>query len=80
MFCTGGIRCEKSTAYMKELGYENVYHLKGGILKYLEEVPKEKSLWKGECYVFDERISVNHDLEPGQTQPYYTGKMEDIEK
>ncbi|KRX10950.1 Rhodanese-like domain [Pseudocohnilembus persalinus] len=78
MFCTGGIRCEKSTAYMKQLGYENVYHLKGGILKYLEEVPKEQSLWKGECYVFDERISVNHDLEPGQTQPYYTGRMENL--
>lgn len=66
MFCTGGIRCEKSTAYMKEQGYEEVYHLKGGILKYLEDVPKEETMWKGECFVFDERITVNHDLEKGQ--------------
>jgi UPF0176 protein len=66
MFCTGGIRCEKSTAYLKELGFEEVYHLEGGILKYLEEVPKEESLWEGECFVFDERVTVNHDLEKGQ--------------
>ena len=66
MFCTGGIRCEKSTAFMKELGYDDVYHLEGGILKYLEEVPEEESLWQGECYVFDERVSVKHGLEPGQ--------------
>ncbi|GAA5445688.1 thiosulfate sulfurtransferase GlpE [Microbulbifer sp. NBRC 101763] len=66
MFCTGGIRCEKSTAYMKEQGFEEVYHLHGGILKYLEEVPKEESLWEGECFVFDERVTVNHDLERGQ--------------
>jgi UPF0176 protein len=65
MFCTGGIRCEKSTAYMKEQGFEEVYHLHGGILKYLEEVPKEESLWQGECYVFDNRVSVDHDLNPG---------------
>ncbi len=65
MFCTGGIRCEKSTAYMKELGYDEVYHLEGGILKYLEEVPKEETLWEGECFVFDNRVSVNHDLEKG---------------
>jgi len=65
MFCTGGIRCEKSTAYMKSLGYENVYHLEGGILKYLEEVPSEESLWQGECFVFDQRVSVGHDLKPG---------------
>ncbi len=63
MFCTGGIRCEKSTAYVRELGYEQVYHLKGGILKYLEKVPKEESLWWGECFVFDERVSVQHGLE-----------------
>ncbi|WP_455478082.1 oxygen-dependent tRNA uridine(34) hydroxylase TrhO [Bartonella sp. B10] len=63
MFCTGGIRCEKSTAYVRELGYEQVYHLKGGILKYLEVVPKEESLWWGECFVFDERVSVGHGLE-----------------
>ncbi|MDP5209395.1 rhodanese-related sulfurtransferase [Microbulbifer sp. 2205BS26-8] len=66
MFCTGGIRCEKSTAYMKEQGFEEVYHLRGGILKYLEEVPRETSLWEGECFVFDERVTVNHELERGQ--------------
>ncbi|NOQ94350.1 MAG: rhodanese-related sulfurtransferase [Methylophaga sp.] len=65
MYCTGGIRCEKSTAYMKEQGFEEVYHLEGGILKYLEEVPEEETLWEGECYVFDERITVNHQLEKG---------------
>ena len=65
MFCTGGIRCEKSTAYMKEQGYNEVYHLEGGILKYLEEVPKEETMWEGECFVFDNRVSVNHDLEKG---------------
>lgn len=66
MFCTGGIRCEKSTAYLKEQGFEAVYHLKGGILKYLEDVPKTESLWDGECFVFDNRVSVDHDLQPGQ--------------
>jgi len=65
MFCTGGIRCEKSTAYMKQQGFEEVYHLKGGILKYLEEVPESESLWQGECFVFDNRVSVNHKLERG---------------
>jgi len=65
MYCTGGIRCEKSTAYLKEQGFEEVYHLEGGILKYLEEVPEEDTLWEGECYVFDERITVNHQLEKG---------------
>jgi UPF0176 protein len=65
MYCTGGIRCEKSTAYLKEQGFEEVYHLEGGILKYLEEVPEEESLWEGECYVFDERVTVNHALEKG---------------
>lgn len=65
MFCTGGIRCEKSTAYLREQGFEEVYHLKGGILKYLEQVPKEESLWQGECFVFDERVTVNHSLEKG---------------
>jgi len=65
MFCTGGIRCEKSTAYLKQQGFDEVYHLKGGILKYLEEMPKEKSLWQGECFVFDERVTVDHDLQPG---------------
>ncbi len=66
MFCTGGIRCEKSTAWMLQQGFENVYHLKGGILKYLEEVPQEQSKWKGDCYVFDERVGVNHDLAPSE--------------
>ena len=65
MFCTGGIRCEKSTSYLKESGYKEVFHLKGGILKYLEEVPPKDSLWRGECFVFDERVSVGHDLEIG---------------
>lgn len=65
MFCTGGIRCEKSTAFMREQGFEEVYHLQGGILQYLEDVPKEQSLWEGECFVFDDRVTVNHDLEPG---------------
>ena len=65
MYCTGGIRCEKSTAYLKEQGFEDVYHLEGGILKYLEEVPEQDTLWQGECYVFDERITVNHQLEKG---------------
>ena len=65
MFCTGGIRCEKSTAYLKQQGFEEVYHLKGGILQYLEDVPKDDSLWQGECFVFDDRVTVNHDLEPG---------------
>ena len=65
MFCTGGIRCEKSTALLKEKGFTEVYHLKGGILKYLEDVPAEQSLWEGECFVFDDRVTVNHDLEPG---------------
>ena len=65
MFCTGGIRCEKSTAYLKEQGFEEVYHLQGGILKYLEEVPESESLWQGECFVFDNRVTVNHQLEAG---------------
>lgn len=65
MFCTGGIRCEKSTAYLKEQGFEEVYHLQGGILKYLETVPVEESLWQGECFVFDNRVSVDHHLEKG---------------
>ena len=65
MFCTGGIRCEKSTAYLKEQGFEEVYHLDGGILQYLEDVPESESLWQGECFVFDNRVSVNHQLEKG---------------
>lgn len=65
MFCTGGIRCEKSTAYLLQQGFENVHHLQGGILHYLEEIPEERSSWQGECYVFDQRVSVNHQLQPG---------------
>jgi UPF0176 protein len=65
MFCTGGIRCEKSTAFLKAEGVEDVYHLQGGILRYLEEVPPERSAWQGECFVFDERVTVGHGLAPG---------------
>ena len=65
MFCTGGIRCEKASSYLLDQGFEGVYHLEGGILKYLEEVEKDDSLWQGECFVFDQRVTVNHDLEPG---------------
>ncbi|MGY0399282.1 MAG: oxygen-dependent tRNA uridine(34) hydroxylase TrhO [Ostreibacterium sp.] len=75
MFCTGGIRCEKSTAYMKKQGFDEVYHLEGGILQYLENVPKEESLWQGECFVFDNRVAVNHDLEPGQYDQCYACRM-----
>ncbi|MEO8121972.1 MAG: rhodanese-related sulfurtransferase [Rhodoferax sp.] len=66
MFCTGGIRCEKSTAYLRAQGFDEVYHLEGGILKYLETVPETQSLWQGQCFVFDERVSVGHGLIPGQ--------------
>lgn len=66
MFCTGGIRCEKSTAYLRSQGFDEVYHLQGGILKYLEDVPAEDSLWQGDCFVFDERVSVKHGLEQGE--------------
>ncbi|MEG4917850.1 oxygen-dependent tRNA uridine(34) hydroxylase TrhO [Microcoleus sp. B7-D4] len=65
MFCTGGIRCEKSTAFLRSQGFEEVYHLEGGILKYLETVPEAESRWEGECFVFDERVSVGQDLKPG---------------
>jgi len=65
MFCTGGIRCEKSTAFLKEKGFDEVYHLEGGILKYLEEVPENQSMWRGECFVFDNRVTVGHGLKPG---------------
>jgi len=65
MFCTGGIRCEKSTALLKQQGFDEVYHLQGGILKYLEEVPESDSMWQGECFVFDNRVSVTHALQKG---------------
>lgn len=66
MYCTGGIRCEKASAYMKQLGIDEVYHLKGGILKYLETIPQEESLWEGECFVFDERVGLGHNLVQGE--------------
>ena len=65
MFCTGGIRCEKSTAFLRQEGIEDVYHLRGGILKYLETVPEEESLWRGECFVFDQRVTIGHGLVEG---------------
>ena len=65
MFCTGGIRCEKSTAFLRAKGFDEVYHLQGGILKYLETMPPAQSRWQGECFVFDERVSVGHGLKPG---------------
>ncbi|WP_026294424.1 oxygen-dependent tRNA uridine(34) hydroxylase TrhO [Salinimonas chungwhensis] len=75
MFCTGGIRCEKSTAYMKEQGFEEVYHLEGGILQYLEDVPKEESLWEGDCFVFDNRVAVNHDLQKSHYEACYACRL-----
>lgn len=74
MFCTGGIRCEKATSLLLEMGFEEVYHLKGGILKYLETVPKEESLWEGDCFVFDDRVTVNHDLLPGEREVCFACK------
>lgn len=71
MFCTGGIRCEKASSYMMDQGFEEVYHLQGGILKYLETVPEEKSLWEGECFVFDQRVAVRHNLEVGEYDQCY---------
>ena len=65
MFCTGGIRCEKASSLMKNQGFENVLHLRGGILKYFESVPEDQSMWNGECFVFDDRVSVKHDLSQG---------------
>lgn len=75
MFCTGGIRCEKSTAYMKEQGFEEVYHLEGGILKYLEEVQEEDTMWQGECFVFDDRVAVDHQLNKGQYDQCHACRM-----
>ncbi len=68
MFCTGGIRCEKASSYLLSQGFENVYHLQGGILKYLEEIPSADSQWEGECFVFDDRVAVTHGLKPGTHQ------------
>lgn len=75
MFCTGGIRCEKASSYMKQQGFEEVYHLQGGILKYLENVPKEQSMWEGECFVFDQRVAVKHGLEEGDYDQCYACRM-----
>ncbi|MBX9675475.1 MAG: rhodanese-related sulfurtransferase [Methylotenera sp.] len=71
MFCTGGIRCEKASSYMMDQGFEEVYHLQGGILKYLETVPEAQSLWQGECFVFDQRVAVKHNLEVGEFDQCY---------
>ena len=71
MFCTGGIRCEKASAFMLEEGFAEVYHLQGGILKYLEEVPPQDSTWEGECFVFDNRVAVDHKLQKGQYDQCY---------
>jgi len=75
MFCTGGIRCEKSTAWLRQQGFDEVYHLQGGILKYLEEIPEQESLWQGECFVFDERVTVNHRLEKGSYEQCHACRM-----
>ena len=66
LFCTGGIRCEKATAYLQQQGFAGVHHLQGGILRYLEAIPEPASSWRGECFVFDQRVAVNHRLEPGE--------------
>ncbi len=75
MYCTGGIRCEKSTAYLKQLGFEEVYHLRGGILNYLERVPRQESRWRGECFVFDDRVTVDHELRPGSHSQCHACRM-----
>jgi len=75
MFCTGGIRCEKSTAYLKQQGFTEVYHLQGGILNYLEQVPEEESLWQGECFVFDNRVTVDHSLNKGKYDQCHACRM-----
>ncbi len=83
MFCTGGIRCEKASSYMLEQGFDEVYHLQGGILKYLETVKEEESMWEGECFVFDQRVAVKHGLEVGEFNQCYACRMplspEDLE-
>jgi UPF0176 protein len=75
MFCTGGIRCEKASSYLQSQGFREVYHLKGGILKYLEEVPKEQSKWQGECFVFDHRVAVGQGLVPSEIELCYGCRM-----
>ena len=75
MFCTGGIRCEKSAAYLEKMGFKNIHHLKGGILRYLEDVPPQDSLWRGECFVFDQRTAVQHGLDLGEHGKCYGCRM-----
>lgn len=75
MYCTGGIRCEKSTSLMKSLGFDEVYHLKGGILQYLEDIEQSQSMWEGECFVFDSRVAVDHQLQRGQYELCHACKM-----
>nr|WP_317450653.1 rhodanese-related sulfurtransferase [Phytohalomonas tamaricis] len=75
MFCTGGIRCEKASSYMLNEGFEEVFHLKGGILKYLEEVPEQETLWRGDCFVFDNRVTVRHDLSEGEFEQCHACRM-----
>ena len=75
MFCTGGIRCEKATAYLKRIGFSEVHHLHGGILRYLEEIPEQDSRWRGECFVFDQRVALNHKLAPGEHKLCYACGM-----
>jgi len=80
MFCTGGIRCEKASSLMKAKGYKNVHHLKGGILSYMEKVDESESLWEGECFVFDDRVALNHRLEAGSFDMCHGCRMPIIEK
>lgn len=80
MYCTGGIRCEKASGYMKARGFENVYHLKGGILKYLEETPAEQSTWNGECFVFDKRVAVGHGLKESESWALCHGCREPLSR
>ena len=75
MYCTGGIRCEKASALMQDMGFDEVYHLKGGILKYLEDVPATDSKWQGECFVFDGRVTVDHNLQPGSYSMCHACRM-----
>ncbi len=75
IFCTGGIRCEKASEYLKEKGVEEVYQLQGGILNYINNIPEKESLWKGECYVFDKRVAVKHKSDPGSYTMCYGCRM-----
>ncbi len=80
MFCTGGIRCEKASAYMKEMGFKKLYQLQGGILKYLEDIPKKKSKWQGECFIFDNRVSVKNEMKKGSYELCHGCRMPILEK